>query len=98
MRAARDAGPTLERSRTVTPSRSGASAIVVRSGLRAIGRSEVLRQPELPSRDDVLLHFGGAASDRVEHRVAVGRFGAAVHRRVLGLDAELRAGTADVHR
>src|SRR5512134_2599215 len=92
MCAQRDAGPTVEKSRTVVPSRAA------RRGEVAIA-SEVLGQPELAARDDVLLDLRGAASDGVDHRVAVGHLRAAAEGRLLGVDAELRPGPGDVeHR
>src|SRR5262249_53978000 len=89
MREAREAGPTLDRSSTTKPSSRAAPGIV---------KSKVLRQRELAARDDVLLSLGGAATDRVEDRVAVRRLRPAAHRRALALDAKLRARRADIHR
>src|SRR3954452_4966525 len=60
--------------------------------------SEVLRQAELAAGEDVLLHLGGAAADRVEHGVAVRRLRPALHRGVLGADPQLRARAAEIHR
>src|SRR3954466_4124775 len=50
---------------------------------RARTTSEVLREPELAPRDDVLLDLGAAAADGVDDGVAVGRLGPALHRCLL---------------
>src|SRR5215213_11191774 len=61
-------------------------------------RSEVLRKTELAARDDVLLDLGPAAADGVDDGVAVRRLGATLHGCFVGLHAELRARTPEVHR
>src|SRR6516164_2326580 len=59
--------------------------------------SEVLRETELASSDDVLLYFGGAATDGVDHGVAVRRLRPAFHRSLGGLHSELASRPGDVH-
>src|SRR5688500_10341080 len=89
MRVQRVPGPTVERSSTVTPA-SGAGGVVT--------RSEVLRQAEVPPRDDVLLDLGRATAHRLVHRGAVGALEAAGDRRVVLIHAQLSGCAADVER
>src|ERR1035437_21866 len=105
-RVQRAAGPTLDRSSTTTPANSPVEDAVDAEGGMAGGvgvvterrRSEVLRQTEFAAGDDVLLNLRGAAADGVDHRVAIGRLGPALHRGILGPDPKLASRSGQVHR
>ena len=75
--------PTVDRSSTVVPARG-----LGHGGLRSSG------QAQLAGGDDVLLHLGGAAADRVDDRVPVGRLGPPGHRRLLGPHRSCEPGPA----
>ena len=89
---ARAAGPTLDRSSTVTPARGPVTVCAERRR-----HQKFLGSPSLRRAMMFFWISEAPAADGVDHGVAVGRLGPALHGGVGRLHPELGPGPADVH-